>query len=154
MFKIRALHAAFIDITLPPLKTAKIWDNGDNLTTCTTLSTVAKAVLAILTTAEESTRDRLVNIESFAVSPVEIVATLEKVSGEKWTLESTTTEKELALANEALENGDFLSALYTWIKACIFAECSRLENVENELLGLEKEDLESVVGKIVKGEAV
>lgn len=79
---------------------------------------------------------------------------LEKVTGEKWAVEKTTSKKELALASESLEKSDFLSAYYAWIKSCIFAEGSRLDNVENELLGLEGEELESVVGKIVKGELV
>lgn len=150
-----ALQVGFADITLPPTRTAKIWNDGNHPTTCTTLATVAKAVIAILTTSEEQTRDRLVNIQSFVATSNEIVQALEKATGEKWVVEKTTTEEELRIAGEALEKGDFLMAFYGWIKSCIFtSELAVLQEVQNEALGLEEEKLDVVVGKVVRGEKV
>ena len=77
---------------------------------------------AVLTTAEAQTRDRLLNIESFAASQNEVVLVLENVTGEKWNVESTTTEKQLELAGEFLERGDFLEAFYRWVRAYIFSD--------------------------------
>lgn len=129
---------------------------GDNVTTLTTLSTVAKAVLAALTHAEDKSREKLVTIQSFAASQKEIVATLEKATGEAWTVSHTTKEQELDKANALMEQGEYLYAFYGWIKAAILGEGSRLEGWEegNGLFGLEKEDLHTVVGKIVRGEEV
>jgi nucleoside-diphosphate-sugar epimerase len=150
----RALYSGFIDITLPPTKTAIIWDSGSNPATCTNLSTVAAAVIATLTTAEVGTRDRLLNIQSFKASPNDIVEALEKATGEKWIIEKTTTKEQLALAQECLEKGDFLPALYRWIRTFVFSERATLPNIENELLGLPKEDLQTTVEKIIKGEKI
>jgi hypothetical protein len=131
-----------------------IWNSGSNPTTCTTLSTVATAVVAALTTAEVETRDRLLNIQSFQASPNDIVKALEKATGEKWSIEKTTTKEQLALAQECLEKGDFLPAYYRWVRTCVFAEEARLPNIENELLGLPKEDLQTTVEKVIKGEKI
>lgn len=149
-----ALHAAFIDITLPPTKTATIWDSGSNITTFTNLSTVAAAVVSILTIAETQTRDRLVNIESFAASQNEIVAAFEKAASAKWTIRTTTTKEQLALAHEELDNGEFLPAFYRWIRAVVFSEQGKLPNIENGLLGLPREDLRTTIRRILAGEKV
>jgi hypothetical protein len=148
----------FIDITLEPTKWAKVWDSGSNVTSGTNLSTVGKAVVSILTTAEEQTRDRLVEIESFPFSQNSVIEALEKAAGERWTIEKTTTEQQLAEAQASLEKGDFLPAIYVWIRAFVFSgePGARLQNQKtgNELLGLPHEDLQETVEKIVKGEKV
>lgn len=99
-----------------------MWDDGTNVTTFTNLSTVALAVLQALTVAEQSTRDRLINIESFAASQKDVVAALEKATGETWAIQRTTTTEQLKLAQASLENGDFVLAFYRWIRAYIFSE--------------------------------
>lgn len=148
----------FIDITLEPTKSAKVWDSGSNVTSVTNLSTVGKAVVSILTTAEELTRDRLIEIESFPISQNSVIEALEKAAGEKWTIEKTTTEQQLAEAQASLEKGDFLSAFYVWVRAFVFSgePGARFQNpkANNELLGLPHEDLQKTVEKIVKGEKV
>lgn len=150
----RALHASFLDIKLPPSKTATVWDDGNIRFTCTNLSTVAAAVVAVLTTAEESSRDRLLNIESFMTSQNEIVAALEVATGENWKIQQTTTDEQLALARKSADEGDFLEAFYRWIRACIFSEQGTLGRIDNDILGLPKEDLRSTIKRIVENVSV
>jgi len=122
----------------------------------TNVSTVAAAVVAILSTAEAGTRDRWVNIESFATSQAEIVAALEKAMGEKWAVKETSMEEQLAGAREMYDKGEVLGAFYRWILAVLVSggeEC-RFKSLDNELLGLKKEDLMETVEKIVRGEAI
>ena len=147
-----------MDITLPPTKAATVWDNGTNLFGASNLSTVAAGVVAILSTAEVQTRDRFVYIESFTTSQREIVSALEKATGDTWMVEETTTEAQFAVAQEALHKDDFLAAYYRWIRGGLFSgnEACRFtkEKLDNELLGLPKEDLQNVVARIVKGESI
>ncbi|KAH7314277.1 hypothetical protein BKA65DRAFT_516518 [Rhexocercosporidium sp. MPI-PUGE-AT-0058] len=153
-----ALQASFLDIGLPPTSSAKIWDSGDSKFSVTILSTVGQAVVAILTTAEETTRNKLIEIESFSVSQNEIVAALEKVTGTKWELEKTSSKEQLDIAGGSLEKGEFLEAFYIWVRAWIFSgkEGAKLVNAKegNELLDVGGERLEDVVGKVVRGEIV
>ena len=147
-----------MDITLAPTKSAKVWDSGTSTTTVTNLSTVGKAVVSILTTAEAQTRDRLVEIESFPVSQNAIIEALEEATGERWAVEKTTTEQQLAEAQESLEKGNLLPAFYIWVRAFIFSgrPGARLQNAkaDSELLRLPREDLQETVEKIAKGETV
>lgn len=122
----------------------------------TNVSTAAAAVVAILSSAEKETRDRWVNIESFATSQAEIVAALEKVTGEKWAVKETSMEEQLVGAREMFDKGEVLGAFYRWILAILVSgdeEC-RFKSLDNELLGLKKEDLMETVEKIVRGEEV
>ncbi|KAL2061568.1 hypothetical protein VTL71DRAFT_6945 [Oculimacula yallundae] len=150
-----ALQASFLDITLLPTAHAKIWDSGNSKFSTTTLSTVARAVVAILTTAEVATRNSLVNIQSFSTSQNEIVAMLEKVVGETWAIENTTTLEQMEIASANLENNEFVEAFYIWVRAWMFS--GRQEVVlkewekDNRLLGVESQSLEDVIVQAVGG---
>jgi hypothetical protein len=137
-------------------KTANVLLPGNIPTTLTNLSTVAKAVLASLTTAEVETRNTLLNISSFTGTQLQVVAALEKVTGEKWEISNITSKEQLQLAGATLEKGDFLNALYLWIKSAIWSDAGVLEGTENwnKVLGLKEEVLEDVVRKVVNGEEV
>ncbi|PVH70584.1 NAD(P)-binding protein [Cadophora sp. DSE1049] len=153
-----ALQTSFLDISLPPAHSAKIWDSGTAQFSATTLSTVGRAVVSILTTASGQTRNKLIEIESFSVSQNEIVAALEKVTGQKWKLEKTSMEEQLGTAGANLEQGKFLEAFYVWVRAWVFSgnEGAKLMKAEegNKLLGVGGESIEEVVGRVVRGEKV
>jgi hypothetical protein len=59
----------------------------------------------------------------------------------------------LKKASENLEKGEELEAFYSWIKSGIWGGQGVLEDTEawNEILGVKREDLDVVVGRIVKG---
>lgn len=146
----------FLDVFLQPTKTAKVWDGGSGVFSASNLSTVAAGVVAILSIAEAETRDRFVNIESFATSQRDVVAALEKTTGEKWTVEETSMKEQLAVAQEMHEKGDFLNAFYRWILASVVSgrEEPRFKTVDNELLGLLREDMQETVEKLLKGDSI
>ncbi|KAH8588342.1 hypothetical protein B0O99DRAFT_639549 [Bisporella sp. PMI_857] len=153
-----SLQAAFLDITLSPTNTASIWSQGVHTFSVTNLSTVVSAVISILTTAESDTRDRLVYIESFATSQAEVLSALEKVSGEKWAVKHTTVEEQLTAAKKELSEANYWGAWHRWIKSSLFSgkPGARFDpaKLDNELLGLKKENLEDSVAKILKGERI
>lgn len=151
---LRGLRAAFLDISLPPTKHAVLWDGGSNSFSATNLSTVGTAIVAILRNAEAQTRDRFVNIESFSTSQVFIVAALQEGFGEKWTVEMTTTNNQLDVAQKSIEENNFLGAYYRWIRAGLFSgqKGCRLdrEKLDNDLLALPKENMQDVVDRILQ----
>ncbi|KFY98418.1 hypothetical protein V498_01485 [Pseudogymnoascus sp. VKM F-4517 (FW-2822)] len=151
-----SLKVGFMDVFLRPTKTAKIWDGGSGVFSTSNLSTVTAGVVAILSIAEAETRDRFVNIESFATSQREVVAALEKATGEKWTVEETSMKEQLAVAQEMYEKEDYLNAFYRWVLAGVVSgrEEPRFKTVDNELLGLPHEDMQETVEKLLKGESI
>ena len=135
--------------------TATISDSGNMPTNFTLLSTVGRATAAVLEKPAE-TKDRYVFINSFRVTQNEILKALEKVTGGKWGVEGTTCEAESRLGKDLMENDDWSGVGHAIMGASFrgreydFAEGRELDN---ELLGLPRdEDLEAVVGKIVRGE--
>lgn len=158
LIKLRALQTSFLDISLPPAQSAKIWDSGTAKFSATTLSTVGRAVVSILSTAQEQTRNKLVEIESLSTSQNEIVAALEKATGKEWKIEKTSMDEQLGHAGASLEKGEFLEAFYVWIRAWVFSgkEGARLVKAEegNQLLGVGGESMEEVVAKVIRGEEV
>lgn len=115
-------------------------------------------MVSILSTAQEQTRNKLVEIESFSTSQNEIVAALEKATGKEWKIEKTSMDEQLGLAGASLEKGEFLEAFYVWIRAWVFSgkEGARLVKAEewNQLLGVGGECMEEVVAKVIRGEEV
>lgn len=99
------------------------------------------------------TRERFVWIESFKTSQNEIVQVLEKVTGEKWAIENTTTEEQIVVSREALANGDFLGAYYRWIVAALLSGNEYIqfgdEQLDNRLLGLQQESIVTTVEELL-----
>ena len=148
-----ALYASFLDITLPPSKTALIWDEGTNTFSATNLETVVKAVVVILADAEKETRNRFVYIQNFATSQQEILDVLEKVRGEKWVIERTSAQEQFEVAGNLLKAGDETGAFYIWLRGGLFSGsvgCEfEKEKLDNELLGLQRETLEETVRRVL-----
>jgi len=131
-------------------KTAQIWDGGNVPFTTTNITTISKAVVSLLSTPEAiaATENKYVYIASHTVTQNEILASFEKATGAKWTVESIDSKEAARVANEKLKNGDY-SAFPDLIRSAFYAsdELGNFSNkVSNELLGLlglEKEDLDA-----------
>ena len=151
----RCLHAGIFDIDLAEKK-ATVWNSGDSRLSMTNLGTVAQAVVSILSSSfiEMQTRDRFITIESFAASQNDILTAIEKNSGEKWSLEKTTTEVQYETAQNEWNNGEYEKAYIRWLMGSVYVEREGwpfpAESIENELLGLPKETLEQSLGVILK----
>lgn len=138
--------------------TAKIWDDGSKLFTLTNADQLGRAVISVLENPEKTANKNL-HIASAETSQKEILASLEKATGSKFTVNSTTTEKELAEAGEKLGKGDFSGAL-TLVRATSFgnvpglrANYAKDEQLGNGVLGLQLEPVDETVARVVKGSA-
>jgi len=133
--------------------TALIYDSGDTKFSTTNLATIGAAVAAILRKPEE-TANKHVYISSFTTSQNEVLAALEKVTGEKWTIEHSTAAEVTQTGQEKLAMGDFSGALDI-IKGLLYgkdtgANLSVHHKLANDLLELPKETVEETVERIVK----
>lgn len=68
---------------------AAIVDGGTTVFTATTLTKVGKSILAILAILDHATetKNKYVYVSSFDINQVDLLHVLEKVDGQKWTVQ-------------------------------------------------------------------
>lgn len=133
-------------------KTAQIWDDGSVPFSTSNLTTIGKAIVSLLSTPERlsATENKHVYIASHTVTQRDILASFEKVTGAKWDVEHIKSEEAGAKAKEQFEKGDY-SAIPDLIRSAFLApdELGNFgEKVSNDILGLQKENLEADVKRV------
>ncbi|KAJ4007366.1 hypothetical protein NW752_007655 [Fusarium irregulare] len=135
-------------------RTAKIWDDGNKKFTLTNEKQLAQAVISTLNHPEE-TRNRYLYVYSVVTTQNEILQSLEKATGAKWTVEKTTTDAEVAEARERLGAGDF-SGAFVLVHATAYGNTDGLranyaeeKNSGVDILGIEMESVDETVGRVV-----
>lgn len=105
----------------------------------------------------EETKNRHVWIQSFNVRQNDILAALEKATGTKWQVNHVDSDEQIKIGNELMQQGDW-NGFGKLIVAVIFngkvdcgSDFTKAAKLDNDLLGLPKEDLQDAVDAIVKG---
>jgi hypothetical protein len=134
-----------------------IFDGGNRAFSATNLSQVGNAVVAVLSKPEE-TANQFIYIDSFTTTQNEILAKLEKATGEKWKITESTTEEAKAEGQALFARGDY-SGLLLLLKAIFLGEgygsdFTKDAVLGNEKLGLPNQDLVSTVTALAAGKAV
>lgn len=107
----------------------------------------------------DKVKNQYVYVNSYRVTANEILASLEKATGDKWKVTDASTEELGKKGAEKLSRGDF-SGIGDLIVATIFSGDEKLDyakqrGLQNDLLGLPKPaSLDETVAKILKGEEV
>ncbi|CAE7025188.1 hypothetical protein CFE70_003572 [Pyrenophora teres f. teres 0-1] len=132
-------------------KTATLYDNGEATVSNTTLHKIAVATVKVLE-KEDLTKNQYVYISEVQTSQKEILATIEKVTGAKWTVNNVSTKDLIAEGRDKLQKGDF-SGLVPLILGATYGKEEELGNFAakglwNEKLGVPSESLEEIVKKI------
>jgi hypothetical protein len=110
------------------------------------LHSVGKFVVATLQHPEESFGKAL-KVQSFVVSPKEVLAEYEKQTGVKWSTSSISLDELKQLEAKAWADGSPVATMYTLRR--IWAEGGTLyEKNDNELLGMNEKDLDSLESTI------
>lgn len=124
-------------------KRAVLVEDGNGKVGFTSMRDVGKGVVAALQHPEASF-DRVIKIQSFVVTPEEILTEFEKqTGGQPWTVEYTPLDDLRRLEDDAWSQGKGWSTLATLRR--IWAEGGTLyERTDNEAIGLHDEDLESL----------
>ncbi|KAI0103880.1 NmrA-like family protein [Nemania sp. FL0031] len=133
-------------------RTAEILDNGRYRSSTATLARVGEAVVAILAADDESTRNKVLFIQSFCVSQLDVLAALERATGgAKWDVRFVESEAFIADRKAKADAGDRAA-----VEDLVFALGALDGNWEGregfamDLLGLENEDLDQVVKRVVE----
>ncbi|KAH8799531.1 isoflavone reductase family protein-like protein CipA [Flagelloscypha sp. PMI_526] len=129
-------------------RTAELLDGGITKFHATNVPTIAKAIVATLSTHEayEKTKNQYVRIASYEVSQRDILQAVERATEEKWVVTDTDTDLLVKSAQEKLAAGAF-EEVYNLIRAMAFGKIGlgKLGKLWNDELGLPKEDLDTVV---------
>jgi len=147
------LATAFLGFDLKS-KTALIYDGGNGRLSCTNMGTIGLAVGAILRKPAE-TANKYLFISSFTVSPNEILASLEKATGEKWTVNEASTVDAERDGKEKMAKGDF-SGIRSLLGRLMFggdtgANFENEPTLANKLLDLPHESLDETTKAVVDG---
>lgn len=148
------MRVGFASIYIPK-REAQIFDSGDVKWHTTILPTVALAVTNLFTIpgALEKCKDRHVVISSFKTSQNEVVATLEKITGDKFKTAPVDGNKVGKEAQEKAAKGDFsmIKELITYpILSLGMADHDKLGSDNDLLLPGHHDNLEEVLRGLVK----
>lgn len=156
--RLRGLKTGFLSFDLKS-RTATLYDDGKHLTNLSNLSTVGAAVVATLERPAE-TANKYIYIADFTVSQRDILAALEKATGEKWkTIAGPDTAALGQDARERFLKGDH-SAIPPLLLSWVYSgqdgvNYAKTRGLDNEKLGLPSAgSLDDVVATIVKGESI
>ncbi|RYP92157.1 hypothetical protein DL770_001738 [Monosporascus sp. CRB-9-2] len=134
-------------------RTADILDGGRMRSSTSTLARVAEAVVAVLRD-EEQTRNRVLFIQSFCVSQLDVLAALERATGAVWHVRHYDSEQFIREHKEKVDAGNTAA-----IEDLVFALGAIDGNWEGrdgfamDLLGLRNEDLYDVVKRVVSSQS-
>lgn len=140
-------------------KKATIWDSGNVPFSGTNLSTIGNGLVALLQKDVDSSANKYVYVSSHTVSQNQILAGLEKITGEKFAVTKEDSKIAIEEGHKKLGSGDY-SAIPTLILAGVYgpAALGDFTKVDgglwNERLGLSKEDLDASLKAVVSGKRV
>ncbi|KAJ4415542.1 hypothetical protein N0V82_007264 [Gnomoniopsis sp. IMI 355080] len=142
------LRENFLHFNLQTRK-ADIIDDGDMKSSQATLPQIAKATVRILQRLEE-TKNRMLFIQSFCVSQNEILRSLEKAMGVKWEVDRYDSEEFIEQKKALADKGDAQAIEdLVFVLGAIDGNWEERPDFAMETLGLENEDLDAVVQKVV-----
>ena len=134
--------------------TVTILDGGDIPASASTMGRIAEACAKVFENPDE-TKNKSIYVQSFNPTQNELLAALEKITGKKWTREDVSSkqymediENKLDDPNkdpEAVEN-------IVFVLGQIDADWTKRENFAMKTLGLEDENLEAVLERVIKGQ--
>ncbi|KAH7159455.1 NmrA-like family-domain-containing protein [Dactylonectria estremocensis] len=123
-------------------KRAILVEDGEGKVGFTTMPDVGKAVVAALRHPQESF-DKALKVQSFVVTPKQILAEFEKQTGEQWNVSYSSLETLKQAEQKAWEEGKGYATSYTLRR--IWAEGGTLyEKTDNAVIGLKDSELETL----------
>lgn len=131
-------------------RTADIFDDGEVKWSTSTLSRIGEAVVQVLR-KEELTKNRMLYIQSFCVSQFDILETLQKQTGQDWTVSFVKSGEYLQAEQEKHRQGDSQAIEeIVLVHGILTSNWEGKENFAMSLLDLQQEDLDQVVRKVIE----
>lgn len=129
---------------------AYLLDGGDIKFSASNLAFVGDAVVKVLQ-REEQTKNKLLYVHSHHVTQLEVLAAFEKATGERFERVHQSSEEELKIYRPKMMQGDMEAreeVVAVW--GVVAADWKGKEGFANEMLGLDEEDLDQVVKRVVE----
>lgn len=128
---------------------AYVLDGGKIKFSASNLDFIGKAVIKILERPKE-TENKLLYVHSHYVTQLEVLEALEKVTGDKFERIDQDSEAELEVVRPKMLDGDGDAreeVVAVW--GVVASDWKEKEGFANTLLGLQEEDLEETIQKVV-----
>jgi uncharacterized protein YbjT (DUF2867 family) len=128
---------------------AYLLDGGNVKFSGCNLDFIGKAIIKILDKPQE-TANKLLYVHSHHVTQLEVLEALEKVTGDKFERIDQDSEEELKVARPKMLDGDGDAreeVVAVW--GVVASDWKGKDGFANELLGLEEENLEETIRKVV-----
>ncbi|KAF2256210.1 NAD(P)-binding protein [Trematosphaeria pertusa] len=128
---------------------AYILDGGDIKFSASNLSFIANAVVRVLEKPDE-TQNRILYVHGLYVTQNEVLAALEKATGNTWEKIPQSSEEELAKERPKMAAGDKEAVeeiVAVW--GIVASDWKQRKGFANEMLGLREDDLEETVRRAV-----
>lgn len=130
-------------------RTADILDDGKYRSSTSTLERVSEAVIKVLQN-EEIGINKMLFVQSFCVSQLDVLTSLEKATGDKWKVNWLDSEKFIKERKAKADAGD-KEAVEDLVFAlgAVDGDWENKDDFAMETLGLKNEDLDEVVQRVV-----
>ncbi|GJC88757.1 hypothetical protein ColLi_11595 [Colletotrichum liriopes] len=136
-------------------KTITLVDGGTTRFTTSTVAQISRSLVSVLSHAPE-TANQLVYVESFTTTQLEVLAAIEKTTGEKWKVATKKSEDIRAGGLKAMGEGNIMEGGANVILACVLGkdaleDHSQVEGgIWNDRLGLAKQTVEGEVKRVLQ----
>ncbi|OHE98619.1 NmrA-like family protein [Colletotrichum orchidophilum] len=137
-------------------KKIDVIDGGDIKASVATLPRVGEAVVRILNLGvTEVTKNKTLFIQSFCITQNELLKSLEKATGSKWTINEVESQSFIDKHKKKADAGD-AEAIEDLVFAVgqLDANWTKRDDFAMKALGLEDEDLDTVIADVVANPAV
>jgi hypothetical protein len=130
-----------------------VYDGGDRPFDASTDAQVCKAIVSTLKHVQETKNER-VYVNSFVLTQNKIRSVLEKLTAKKFEVESASTKETAARGIQHLKEGDEEHGYPEVVTASVygpwgFSNFKDEAHMLNEALGLQEENLESVLREVL-----
>lgn len=137
-------------------KTATLIDGGKNPFTTSNVTQIGRSIVAVLENLSD-TANKLVYVQSFTTTQVDVLAEIEKITGEHYEVTEQSSSSIREKGFKLLEDGDLVGGGTAVIMALVFGNGSLEDHTHvdggiwNKRLGLENEDLHNEVRNLILG---
>jgi len=131
---------------------AALLDDGNVKASASTLGQVGKATAKVLESADKAEmRNRTLYVQSFCVTQRQVLEAFERATGTKWEVEMFDSAKFLADQRAKMDAGDknAMEEVVWWL-GTLEADWESEDGFAMSLLGLEEENLDEVVKRMVE----
>jgi nucleoside-diphosphate-sugar epimerase len=130
-------------------KTADILDDGTYRSSTSTLARIADAVVKVLKD-EDVGRNKMLFMQSFCVSQLDVLASLEKATGEKWKVNWLKSD-DFIKENKAKADAGDKDAIEHLVFAlgALDGDWEKKDGFAMDVLGLQNQDLDEIVKEVV-----